>query len=77
MTAGLVTTITAGEWALLYSADPGMSELYHLSSDPSQQHNVISRNEDVAKRLHSFMIQFMRDTKVSEHFVKPRTVLRI
>ncbi len=77
MTAGLVTTITAGEWALLYSADPGMSELYHLSSDPSQQHNIISRNEDVAKRLHSFMIQFMRDTKVSEHFVKPRTVLRI
>ena len=30
-----VTTITAGEWSLLYSPQAGLSELYNLDSDPN------------------------------------------
>ena len=40
------TTITSGEWSLLYSPQEGISELYNLASDPSQQENVISENLD-------------------------------
>ena len=29
-----VTTVTAGDWSLLYSPAPGVSQLYNLASDP-------------------------------------------
>ena len=46
LTAGLVTTVTAGEWSLLYSVEPGMSELYHLPSDPEQNNNLIHHQSE-------------------------------
>ena len=32
--ASPVTTVTAGDWSLLFSMDQGMSELYDLAGDP-------------------------------------------
>ena len=71
------TTITAGEWSLLYSPEEGLSELYHLTSDPSQRDNVVSDKVGVAKDVHEHLIKFMRETTLPEHLMKPRLELRI
>ena len=75
--AGPVTTLTAGEWSLLFSIEPGMSELYHLPSDPGQRKNVIHEKTDVAGELHKRLLGFMRDTNLAEHLLKPRLKLHI
>ena len=72
-----VTTVTAQEWSLLYSTDAGLSQLYHLPTDPSQSTNVISERPDVARELHQHLVAFLRDTGVSAHLVKPRLELRL
>lgn len=77
LTAGLVTTVTAGEWSLLYSVEPGMSELYHLPSDPGQERNVISANATTARGIHGYLVKFMNDIKLPEQLMKPRLELRI
>ena len=75
--AGPVTTLTAGEWSLLFSIEPGMSELYHLPSDPGQQKNVIHQKPEVARELHQRLIGFMRDTDLDEHLLRPRLDLQL
>ncbi len=75
--ASPVTTLTAGEWSLLYSMDPGMSELYHLPSDPAQQTNLIATSQTEARELHRLLIQFMKDTGVAQNLLQPRMELRI
>ena len=77
LTAGLVTTITAGEWSLLYSVEPGMSELYNLSTDPRQENNIISKEFDKAKDIHEYLIKFMRETNVPSGLMKPRMELSL
>ena len=77
LTAGLVTTVTAGEWSLLYSVEPGMSELYHLPSDPEQNNNLIHHQSETAGELHRHLIAFMKEKDLPEHLLKPRLQLRI
>ena len=72
-----VTTITAGDWSLLYSMDEGMSELYNLANDPEQENNIISGNLGVAKEVHRYLLKFMRETGVSDHLLKPRQEFRL
>ena len=72
-----VTTITAGDWSLLYSMDEGMSELYNLANDPAQENNIISGNLGVAKEVHRYLLKFMRETGVSDHLLKPRQEFRL
>lgn len=75
--AGLVTTVTADEWTLLYSVDKGRSELYNLKDDPRQSKNLINDKSDVARRLHGMLVDFMKDTKLAEPLRKPRLELRL
>jgi len=42
------------------------NELYHLPSDPQQRHNIFSERKDVAKRLHSRFVEFLREVGISE-----------
>ena len=77
LSTGLVTTVTAGEWALLYSVDPGKSELYHLPDDPQQGSNVIGENAETARELHGLLVKFMRETNVEDGLVQPRLELRL
>ncbi len=72
-----VTTITTGDWSLLYSVDAGASELYQMSNDPGQLKNVIGDNEAVAKGLHEHLMSFMRDTRLPDHLLKSRLELRL
>jgi len=76
LTAPLVVTITTGEWAFLYSPEPGASELYHLTSDPGQQQNVIGRHAEIAKELHGDLTDFMRRINTHKEFMEPREELR-
>ena len=71
------TSVTTKEWSLLYSVDPGMSELYNLKSDPRQQQNVISSRPEVAKELHQHLVKFMRDTSLSPHLLEARSKLQL
>ena len=71
-----VTTITSGEWSLLYSPNAGLSELYNLDSDPKQLKNVIGTNRDHATEIHDLLVQFMRETNVPDRLLQPRLELR-
>ena len=77
MVAGLVTTVTTDDWALLYTVEPGMSELYNLARDPTQKCNVIKEEPDAARELHQLLVKFMRDTNLAEHLMQPRLELRL
>ncbi|MFC1948051.1 sulfatase [Chloroflexota bacterium] len=70
-------TITTDEWELLYDVEPGFSELYNLKSDPKQEKNVIQERPEVAREIHSLFVDFMKDTKMAEYLVKPRSTLRL
>ena len=75
--ASPVTTVTAGDWSLLYSMDEGMSELYELSADPRQHRDLIHDRPEVAKELHGLLVKFMRETGVPDGLLKPRLEIRI
>ena len=72
-----VTTVTSGDWSLLYSPEDGVSELYHLPSDPSQIRNVIGNHKDIAGEIHQLLVRFMRETSVPDRLLTPRLELRI
>ena len=72
-----VTTVTSGEWSLLYSPVPGVSQLYNLNTDPHQLDNVIASRMDVAAEIHQTLVRFMRETKVPDRLLQPRLELRI
>jgi len=69
-------TVTTNEWSLIYAVEPGLSELFHLSSDPKQEKNVITQHPEVARELHQQLVKFMRETNVPALLLKPRLELR-
>ncbi len=70
-------TITTDEWALIYDVEPGFSELYNIKTDPKQEKNVIKKYPEVARELHSLFSKFMKDMKMAEYLIKPRSTLRL
>jgi arylsulfatase A-like enzyme len=77
MTMANTPTITTSEWTLLCAVEAGLSELYHLTTDPNQEKNVINEYPDKAHELHQLFVQFMKETNVSSERLKPRLELRI
>ncbi len=75
--ASPVTTVTAGDFSLLYSMDPGESELFRLSTDPAQSENIIEANPSDAREMHRLLVRFMRETGVADDRIRPRLELRI
>ena len=75
--ASPVTTVAAGDWSLLYSMDPGMSELYHLPSDPGQGTNRIGSDTAEARELRALLVRFMKETGVADNLLRPRLELRL
>ena len=69
-------TVTTQEWSLIYAVEPGVSELFHLSSDPKQKRNVIDEHTEVAQELHQQLVKFLRETNVPASLLKPRLELR-
>ena len=75
--ASPVTTITAGDWSLLYSMDSGVSALHDLAADPRQENDVISKRPEVAGELHQYLLKLLRDTGVRGTLLEPRLDLRL
>jgi len=42
------------------------NELYHLPSDPRQEHNIFAERKDVAQKLHFKFVDFLRKVGISE-----------
>ena len=53
------TSFRDDEYLYVYGGDEAESALYHLPRDPEEQHNVIGRAPDVARRLHEQMLAFL------------------
>jgi len=70
-------TVTTEDWTLLYNTERGMSELYHLKTDPGQEKNLIKEQPDKAHELHQLLVKYMKETNLSEHLLKPRLELRL
>ena len=71
------TTVTTDEWSLIYATQPGMSELYHLPSDPKQTRNVISERPEIAQELHKLLVGFMKETNLATPLFNRRMELRL
>ena len=70
-------TVTTKEWSLLYVVEPGLSELYHLPSDPGQTKNLIEEKPEIARELHQMLIHYMKETNIDDHILNQRLELRI
>jgi arylsulfatase A-like enzyme len=61
---GLVSpcTITTAEWSYQYwPGSPEDERLYHLPSDPAQEHNVRAQRDDVARELRARYLGWLRE----------------
>jgi len=74
---GTETTVTTREWSLLYTLEPGLSELYHLPTDLKQERNVIADRPEIARELHQLLVRFMRETQLAPRLLEPRLALRL
>lgn len=72
----LPSTITDGDWTLLYAVHGEPVELYHLPSDPKQERNVFEGNEAVARDLHARFVAFLEEVGTDERHVDPRRRLQ-
>jgi arylsulfatase A-like enzyme len=74
---GPETTVTADEWSLIYSLEPGLSQLFHLPTDPGQTRNRIGERPEMARELHALLTRFMAETNLAPALAEPRSVLRL
>jgi len=77
MTFSSSTTITTDEWALLYSAEPGESCLYHLPSDPQQEKNLAQEYPDIARELHQHLVSFKQEYQLAPELRDARMELKL
>jgi len=68
----LPSTITDGEWTLLYATEGEAVELYHTASDPLQEENVFEENETIARDLHARFVRFLEQMNTEEGRIAPR-----
>jgi len=68
----LPSTITDGEWTLLYATEGEAVELYHMPSDPKQDQNIFEDNQGVARDLHAHFVEFLESVGTDETLVAPR-----
>ena len=47
--------VRSGSWRLIEFHEDNAIELYHLESDPSEQHNVATKHPDTAQKLHHLL----------------------
>ncbi len=71
--SAIVDSITRTERA----AYPGTGgpELYHLPTDPAQQHNVFGRRRDIAERLHAEHVRLLEEWGTPEEHLENRREL--
>jgi arylsulfatase A-like enzyme len=68
----LPSSITDGEWTLIYATAAEKVELYHDLTDPGQEMDVVAENEEVARDLHHRFVKFLEDIGTREELLSPR-----
>lgn len=53
--------IRLGEWKLIHYYEDGHKELYNLSMDPEEQHDLSSEHPDITKRLSDQLFAYLTD----------------
>lgn len=69
------TSITDGEWDLLYAVHGEPVELYRTREDRGHMNNLFGSHRDVAERLHNEYVTWLEALQVPESLVKPRREL--
>ncbi len=72
----LPSTVTDGEWTLLYATENEPVELYHTNSDHEQGENIFEGNEIIARELHAKFVRLLEEAGTNEVFLAPRRRLR-
>lgn len=68
------STLTTEEWSFIY-AGSGDYELYHLPTDPQQNHNVADRYPEVAQQLHLQYLEFLQRLGTNPRYLEARQSL--
>lgn len=67
------SSITDGEWDLLYSIEGDPVELYRTKEDPDHKHNVYDENKEIAASLHTKFVAFLEELGTTDPAVlEPR-----
>jgi arylsulfatase A-like enzyme len=72
VTESMPSTITDGDWTLLYATKGEPVELYERVSDPWLEKNVFDDHEAVARDLHTRFLRFLEKVGTSEARLKLR-----
>ena len=64
-------TVTSDDWTLIFPpAKNGKPELYNIKEDPNQTVNVFDKNIEIAKYLHSNLIEFLKKSGMPDERMK-------
>ena len=66
------STITDGEWDLLYSVEGETVELYRSEEDPGHENDVADERSDIVESLHANFSKWLADVGASEDLLEPR-----
>ena len=69
------SSITDGEWDLLYSVESQAVELYRTQEDPGHLKDVSAANPEVIRRLHGQFVQWLQDVETPAKHLAPRLSL--
>ena len=72
---GSPSTITDGEWDLLYSTAGEPVELYRTAEDYGHQHNLVADNLEVAERMHQWFYSWLESLGASAASLAARKTL--
>jgi len=53
------STLRTKKWSYIYGGDEAPSELYDVTQDPDEQHNLLPTHRDEAERLHQRYLRFL------------------
>ena len=56
-----IQAVRKGDWKLLQNSPFSPQELYHLSDDPAEEHNLIDDYPDKHEALNAFMMEFLQE----------------
>ena len=66
------SSITDGEWDLIYGVEGQRVELYHAGDDPGHHNDVSGEYSEVVEQLHGRYAEWLRTIDAPEHFLAQR-----
>ena len=67
------SVLRTDEWTFVYWRVGVKPQLFHLPSDPGEEHDVFTENVSVARELHRRYVAFLRDNGVTSQNYWPRS----